>query len=237
MWNVIVCDDEQSIHQQLRGYMDKFQQEYGQSFHITPCTCAQQLLCQVRPETDLIFLDIHMEGMNGMEAAHVLRQKYPEVCLVFLTSMVQYALEGYQVHAFGFLAKPLSYAQFRLQMADVMRALQLRREQSIPLKIGMETHNLYPSRIRYAEVNNHNIDIHLTQDVLRCYCTMTELEQLLAPRGFSRCHQSYLVNLRHISSVTSTDVHLDNGNTLPLSKRRRKAFLEDFTLYLGSAPT
>ncbi|OUN24617.1 LytTR family DNA-binding domain-containing protein [Pseudoflavonifractor sp. An85] len=235
MWNVVVCDDEAAVHRQLQSYLDQFAQESGYSFHLAHCHSAEQLLSMVSPHTDLLFLDISMGAMSGMEAAHILRQTYPELCLVFLTSMVQYALEGYQVHAFGFLAKPLTYAQFRLQMADVVRALSAKQSQTISLKIGTEVHNLSPSSILYAEVCNHNVDIHLLDSTLRCYGTITEVEQLLAPHGFSRPHQSYLVNLRRISTITQTDVHMDNGSVLPLSKRKRKEFLQDFTTYLGSA--
>lgn len=235
MWNVILCDDEQSVRSLLQEYLRRFSDECGQSFRTVECSSAEQLLCQVLPDTDLIFLDIRMGTLNGMEAAHILRRQNADVCLVFLTSLVQYALEGYRVHAFGFLQKPLSYAQFRLQMADVLRTLQMRRTESIPIKVGCETHNLIPARILYAEVRNHSLEICLTDGALTYYGTITELEELLSGRGFSRCHKSFLVNLRRVSKVTSADVVMENGKMLPLSKRRRKEFLEELTDYLGSA--
>lgn len=235
MWNVIACDDESAVHSQLGSYLERFQQECGHAFHLTLCQSAEQLLTLLTPDIDLVFLDISMGGISGMEAAHILRKQYPDVCLVFLTSMVQYALEGYRVHAFGFLPKPLTYAQFRLQMADVVRALSAKQSQTVSLKIGTEVHNLAPASILYGEVCNHNVDIHMLNGMLRCYGTITELEQLLSPHGFSRPHQSYLVNLRRIATITQTEVCMENGDRLPLSKRRRKDFLRDFTMYLGSA--
>lgn len=235
MWNVMLCDDEAPVRIQLQEYLDRFQSESGHRFRVTQCSSSGQLLCQIRPDTDLLFLDICMEGMNGMEAAHILRQQGQEVCLVFLTSMVQYAIEGYRVHAFGFLQKPVTYAQFRLQMADVMRTLQVRREESIALKIGVDTYSLYPSQILYAEVCNHNVDIHLTDRRLNYYGTITELEEMLSGRGFARSHNSFLLNLGRIAKVTQDSVVLENGESLPVSKRRRKDFLRELTDYLGSA--
>ena len=110
MWNAIICDDEPEMRLHIQGMLQRFSGEYGEAFNVTQCDCANALLCQLRPNTDLVFLDIGMEGMNGMEAAQIIRQRNCDVCLIFVTSMVQYAFEGYQVHAYGFLKKPLKQA-------------------------------------------------------------------------------------------------------------------------------
>ena len=233
MWNAIICDDEPEMRLHIQGMLQRFSGEYGEAFNVTQCDCANALLCQLRPNTDLVFLDIGMEGMNGMEAAQIIRQRNCDVCLIFVTSMVQYAFEGYQVHAYGFLKKPLKYAQFRLQMSDTMRMLRERRSQRVTLKIGHENYMLFPEMLVYAEVRNHNVELHLKKETLTCYTSIAELEESLSGFGFFRCHKSYLVNLRRIRKVSGYDILLDNGETIPLSKRRRKELMDELARCLG----
>lgn len=235
MWNVMLCDDEAFVRAELKGFFERFGAEAGCRFNMVECSSAEQLLCQVKPDTDLVFLDIRMESMDGMRAAHLLRGQYPDLCIIFLTSMVSYALEGYRVHAFGFIQKPLAYAQFRLQMADVLNMLRSRRRESIALKIGFDTYNIDPRALVYAEVQNHSIKLQLTDRQLNYYGTISDLERVLPCAMFSRCHKSFLVNLYRVKHVAQADIYMDNSDVLPLSKRRRREFLEALTSCLGSA--
>ena len=123
MWKVMICDDEPEMCAQIRQSLARFTQECGAQFSIRECHSGEALLCRLEADTDLVFLDIRMEGLSGMEAARRLRKENRDVCLIFITTMTQYALEGYQVHAYGFLKKPLLYAQFRLLMLDALRSL------------------------------------------------------------------------------------------------------------------
>ncbi len=236
MWKVMICDDEPEMCAQIRQSLARFTQECGAQFSIRECHSGEALLCRLEADTDLVFLDIRMEGLSGMEAARRLRKENRDVCLIFITTMTQYALEGYQVHAYGFLKKPLLYAQFRLLMLDALRSLAGKKEETITLKIGSEVHTVSLPRLLYLEVRNHEVRVVCTDGVLSCYEAMSNMEQLLRGHGFFRCHKSFCVNLRHITRITSAGVQMRNGDELPVSKHRRREFLEAFSAYAGGGP-
>lgn len=233
MWRVMICDDEPEVCACIRADLDRFSSEAGVSFQIQECHSGESLLCRMTPDIDLLFLDIKMRELTGMEAAREIRKRNQSVCIVFVTSMVQYAIEGYQVHAFGFLRKPVRYGQFRLQMMDVLRHLSRRRQNTVTLKVGSDLHTLELDRILYLEVCDHELRIVQSDSSLLCHASMGDMERLLTGKGFFRCHKSYLVNLRHVSRITPDGVELSDHREIPVSKHRRKAFLETFAGYMG----
>ena len=234
MWNLWICDDEPEFRSELIAQLERFSEESGETFSYNECSSGEALVGRIRPDADLILLDIKMDGISGMDAAREIRRSNPDVCIVFLTSMVQYAVEGYSVHAWGFMQKPLKYAQLRLQMADVMRHLHSRHVESISLQIGRDTHKICVRDILYIEVLDHKVALHCKDNTLDYYGTITELEKLLQGRGFSRCHKSFMVNLQAVRRLTADGALIENGECVPVSKRKRKEFQQELTEYLGS---
>jgi len=233
MWKIMICDDEPAMCQQLRELLNRFSEECHFEFLIQEYHSGKELLEHLTFDTDIVFLDIKMEPLSGMDTARIIRSKNQDICLIFITTMTQYAMEGYQVHAFGFLKKPVRYSQFRLQMLDTMRMLQKNKKETFSFKNGSETYNLNLNSIQYFEIYGHDVRIFLTDQTLNYYGTLSELEDALRGKGFYRCHKSYLVNLGHISKITSSEISLKLGTRIPLSKYRRKDLLEQFASYMG----
>lgn len=237
MWNVILCDDQKDMCALLRRHLETFSQESGETFQVQECYSGEELLELISGETDLVFLDIRMGEVSGMEAARALRQRNYSTCLIFITTMTQYAIEGYSVHAFGFLKKPVRYPQFRMQMQDTVRHLEQQRRQSsretISLRSGAETYTLEVADILYVEVQNHDLHIVRQGGSLTIYSTISSMEEQLEGKGFFRCHKSFLVNLSQISRITRGDVHMVNQAVIPVSKHRRREFLEAYIRFAG----
>ena len=234
VWNVIICDDEREMCKTVRARLDQFSKECGVSFSVQECYSGHELLRKITPDTDLLLLDIGMDAISGMEAAREIRRRNQTVCIIFITTMTQYAVEGYQVHAYGFLKKPLRYASFRLQMLDTIRHLQSRQQVILTVKAGGSVYQIPAAQVVYLEVQNHDIRVVQVGGTLTCSTTMKELEQTLVGKGFFRCHKSYCVNLRHIVRISNAEVELTNGERVPVSKHRRKEFAQAFAAYLGS---
>lgn len=235
MYQIAVCDDENAMRNTLRDYADRFCAEFSKPLHCTFFPSANELLQAYPKDLDLLFLDIRMTGVDGMTAAREIRSFDQQVCLIFITTEHQYALEGYSVRAFGFLKKPVSYTQFcheligALNHIDAMRA----RNDYILLKSGGQSERLSVSGILYCEVRNHSVDVHLLNGKRLYRCQMKQLEELLAPYGFFRCHASYLVNSARIVRIETDSLLLDNGDRVPISQHRRKAFLAGLSRYMG----
>ncbi len=233
MWRVMICDDEEEVRAAVRAQLERFSAETGERFSVREVHSGEALLAQFSADTDIVFLDIKMEGITGMDAARKLRTDGRDVCIIFITTMTQYAMEGYQVHAYGFLKKPLRYAQFRLQMLDAIRHLAPRREEAIPLRTGGEVWSISLAELIYLEVMDHDLRFVRTSAPLVCHATMSDMGEALRGKGFFRCHKSYTVSLRHVAWIGGASVRMSNGDELPVSKHRRREFLEAFAAYAG----
>ncbi len=120
MLKLIICDDEPVIYETIRNMLGRFSKECGISLDVSTCASGEELLGAVTPDVDILLLDIRMGELSGMNAARKIREKNSDICIIFVTTMTQYALEGYKVHAFGFLKKPLTYAHLKAE-EDVKR--------------------------------------------------------------------------------------------------------------------
>lgn len=228
MWKIAVCDDEQSMCILLKHYLDDFHKESGEDFDITEYHSAEDLLADNDLQPHIIFLDISMGNMNGMEAAKKIREFDTKVMIIFITTMVNYALEGYTVHAFSFLRKPVKYALFRAQMIDAMRALKSRSPESISLNINGQMQRIDLQELLYCEIYGHQINIILADRQISYYGTLNEIEDIVKDKYFFRCHRSYLVNLAQISMIGTDSVTLRGGHVIPVSKYKRKDLMIEF---------
>lgn len=228
-----VCDDSMPVCLQICDYLKRMECEYDLTFEVQTFSSATQLLANMSGDTQILLLDIAMDRMTGMEAARVLREKGADLCIIFITSMVQYALEGYGVRAFGFLKKPLQYAVFAREICDALDSVEKKGGRCITLRAGTCMDVLKTKDILYAEIWGRELKI-LTTEGSRFYnITMRELESLLPAGQFFRCHKSYLVNFLHVLNVDAADILLSNHQRIPISKHRKREFMQDFISYIG----
>ena len=235
MIRVAICDDEKKAREQLRSSLERFAQEQGCALEVLEYASADALLQNYPAGLDLLLLDIYMGGVDGMAAAAQIRTFDPEVCLIFITTMYQRAIEGYAVRAFGFIKKPVSYPELRHELACALSQIRRAREetQSVFVRSGGVVYRLPVGQIYYCEVQGHTMRICFANEVQECRCTIKELEVALQPHGFFRCHAAYLVNGKYVDKVGTTELVLTNGIKIPVSQRRRKEFLSALAEYMG----
>ncbi len=154
--------------------------------------------------------------------------------LVFVTSLAQYALEGFEVVAQDYLVKPLNYYDFSMKLSHTLSHLPDTRDPEILVSTDSGTRRIRLSQLQYAEVSDHHLVYHTTQGDYRQYGTMAQLEKDLAGHGFARCNSCYLVNLSHLQSVKGYTLMLPQGE-LQISHPRKKSFME--ALRLASSGT
>lgn len=233
MWNIAIVEDEDASRDVLIRYLHQYEKEHNLALTLHTFPDGLRFLEGYQCDYSIVFLDIEMPFLSGMETAKRLRALDDAVCLVFVTNVAQYAVEGYTVQAAGYLLKPVAYYQFSVMLEKLMLTLD-RRERSellLPVSGGMERVDV--AAVLYVEVRNHWLYYHTVSGepkVVRG--TMGDAEQQLAPLGFARCSQSYLVNLKYVERVRS-DAVLVGGEALTISRARRKPFLKQLTDYLG----
>lgn len=236
MYHIAVCDDESMSRDLLCRYINQLSTEVGKTLRHSVFSSANELLREYPKDLDLLLLDIRMNGIDGMTAAKEIRAFDPQVCLIFITTEHQYAIEGYAVRAFGFLKKPVGYTQFRHELSSALNHIDaLRtRDDFVLLKNGGQAERLPVSGILYCEVRNHSVEVHLQSANRSYHCQMKALEELLSRYGFFRCHASFLVNSAHIARIETDNLLLDSGARVPISQHRRKAFLAALSRYVGN---
>lgn len=235
MYKIIICDDEMGIRHTINKYLERYAGENHEDFEILAFSSANDLLKEYPSDADLIFLDIRMDGINGMAAARQIRQTDSQVCIIFITTMYQYAIEGYAVRAFGFIKKPVSYAEFSHELGCALVQIRGNREKETVINVrdGNDVYRLAVSRIIYLEVKNHNVHIFMDGNTLEVRGQMNQFEEQLSPYGFLRPHASYLINVDHIRMITQNSIIMNNTAQVPMSQHRKKEFLAAMSEYLG----
>ena len=233
MWNIAICDDEENVCLQLRSDLKQIEQKIGCRFSVLEFHSAEDLLENISDNRDILLLDIKMGDISGIEAARSLRAINNDICIIFITNMIQYAIEGYEVHAFGFLKKPLDRAQLEWFLTDAIQKLEQKRNNKVNPRIGGEIKRIATDSIIYIEVFSHQVNMHTKSGVICPTMTLTELETLLNTFAFFRCHKSYLINLHHVSRILDGKIIMTNGDTVFLSRRRAKEFLAEFAQFAG----
>lgn len=178
---------------------------------------------------DACILDIEMESPNGYEIALELAREEAHPVILFLTNSAAYAVRGYGL-ALRYLLKPLSTEALAEALDAVQREIQGNRLM-LELDGGVYVWNIHD--IRYAEVHNHHTTVYTTTGSHSFRAPLKELQNQLPARWFSMPHQSYLVGLLHVRSVTPLDVVLTDGTKIPVSRRRQQEFVHSFHRFLG----
>ena len=232
MYRVAIVEDEAVYAQQLETLLRQYEKERGVAFQISAFADGFAIVRDYRPVWDIIFLDIRMQPMDGMEAARRIRERDGEVLLIFITSLAQYAVQSYEVDAQDFILKPVSYPQLRVRLDKALRLLEHSAQRFLVLPYGELKERVPVRDILFIEVRDHNLEVVTRDRVYSLRAPLQEMEKNLAGCHFSRCNHCYLVNLRNVTGFLKDSV-LVGGHTLPVSRPKRKQFLRELSDYLG----
>lgn len=181
---------------------------------------------------DILFLDVEMPHLDGLETARRVRQVDQEVCIIFMTNMARYAIHGYEVNAVDFVVKPVSYYVFADKLRKAIRFVRLNAQRSFALQTDEMIVRVTTSQILYIEKDKNYLVYHTQSGDYRVRGTMAAVEEELRAEGFSVCLNGCMVNLRYVTGMTKDSVLLGEIS-LPVSRHRRREFKEDFMKYLG----
>lgn len=235
-YRALVVEDDPRAADALCAHLARFGRERDVTFSVEVLRSALEFL-DGRHTADIVFLDIGLPGISGMEAAQIIRQTDEVTPIVFVTDLAQYAVQGYAVDALDFMVKPVAYEDFALRMGRAMRVLARNAAStvSIATPTGMR---LVPERdIAYVEILRHDLYWHLAGEAepLRVRGSLVREEERLDPARFCRISASHLVNMAHVSRVRGSSVTMDDGAELTISRTRKKGALEALARYAGGS--
>ena len=232
MIHAAIVEDDEIERARIRECLGYLEESEGISFQISEYPTGAAFLGACQPEFDIVFMDIEMPGMDGIETARALRRYDPSAILIFVTNMAQYAISGYEVEALDFILKPVNKYSFAIKVKRAAARVTRRAEEFISVRSEGETRSVQVSSIRYLDVNGHYVVYHTTQGNLVEYATLKEAYGRLNRTCFVFCNRSCLVNLHYVSSVSKDSVWV--GETrLDISRPQRKVFLQAVSEYMG----
>ncbi len=223
---IAICDDEPKI---LDILFDKTRDELAKEnkdADISLFSDPQKLLSKFREDPaayDILFLDIRMDGLNGIKLAEEIRQLGSHVLLIFLTSSAEYVFRGYEVKAFRYLMKNELDFGFAKVLRDTIDELEHHEEDRFTFQFGTETISLELRHIYYFESKKRIVNIQLSDSSYKTYAKLDDIETALTGKDFIRCHQSFLVNAKKILRLSAGELILKNSVVIPVSKKYRKS--------------
>lgn len=227
---VAIVEDDQTASQTLSNYLLRYADENHTQFRISSFGDAVSLLDNYKAEYDIIFMDIRMPYLNGMDATHKLRALDQKVILIFITSLTQYAVEGYEVNASSYIIKPVKYYDFALKLSRAVAKVPQVNNAKFEIHTKTSTIRLDPQDIRYVESSGHHLTFHTFSGEYTQYGSLSKLEEKLLEFNFVRCNSCYLVNLQYVRDIKGYTVFLDNCE-LKISQPRKKAFVQAVESY------
>lgn len=228
-----VVDDSKEDAQHIVAYLNKFQSENNVSFQTTVFYASLDFLEEYRGKYDVIFLDIEMPGCSGLEVAREIRSKDQAVGIIFVTSMAQYAIDGYEVNAIDFMVKPVGYYNFSMKLEKAFRFFQSHKEQDILINNKDGILRINVSDILYIEKERDYLIFRTKKECLRERGSIKAVKEKMVNLPFSECTAGCLVNLTHVKSVGKDAVSLVSERVLPLSRRLKRQFTQDYINYMG----
>lgn len=233
MVNIAIVEDNLEEAARLEGALKRYAEEFHVPTRTTVFTNAMAFLSKYAAEYDIIFMDIMMPMMNGMDAVRALREKDEKVMVIFVTNMQQYAIQGYEVGAFDYILKPVHYPEFKLKYTRAISKLMPQKKvANILIKSDSGMVRLTPEQIMYVEVQQHHCVYHTRHGTFRQYQTMKSVETQLSEYGFARCNNYLLVNLAYVSKIEGMSVYVGDV-PLPISYPRKKPFCDQFEEFMG----
>lgn len=170
-------------------------------------------------QADILFLDIEMPSMDGIEFARLVREKNENVAIVFVTNHSEFALTGYDVQAVGYIVKPIKSNQLKRVLDIAYKRIGAGSTGRIALNRRTATDYYLPDDIIYVEVQNHNCIVVTKKERITYSMSLAELKDALPSPPFVQCHRSYYINANHVKSCDRKSVAMSNGETALVSKR------------------
>ena len=223
MIHIAICDDEKHMVDHIKALVSDFFRKKNREIHLRTFLSGKELL-SYNGQIDILFLDVQMKGMDGMETARKLRADQFRGILIFITVLKEMVFQSFEVQAYDYLVKPVDEKQFEKTMERLYASMQNTGEDSLLVQKGYEGRIILKDEIVFCEVIDRKIYLNLASgEVVDYYERIENLETKLDSHFF-RCHRSYLINLKHLKGYKNGTACMDNGREIPVSRLRSKEF-------------
>jgi len=226
MIRIGICDDDPMICSKLERIVLEFQKRTAEKLSVDSFYSGQELAYQLKNGAgfDLIFLDIELGAINGVEVGHVIRDELGDYItkIVYISSKHGYDRQLFDVHPLHFLAKPLEPDKVFKDISLTLTMLNMEENNCFSFKIGHETHRIPISEILYVESVGRELKLFGAKNSFQFYGAIDAIAKSFAGLRFMRPHRAYLINYDHATSIRADAITMSNGERIPLSRLKRK---------------
>lgn len=226
-----ICDDRKEDIRELSEAL----YTYDNSFQISDYSDGETLFEDCMEQEilfDIIFIDIYMPGLNGIETACKIRTIMKDVIIIFVSSSKEHYPEAYEVFAFNYIIKPVNQNKLKAILDQAFMNISKERRQQIQFSYKAVNYRIFCRDILYIESRDKIILFYLSnKTTLKCYSKMDEILLKLPKDFFIRCHQSYAVNVFHVSEMAESNFRIGTA-VINISKKYQKSTKDKYFEYL-----
>lgn len=246
MLSIAICDDDRKDAEKLETLVNGYMSQSPFSYEIKKYRSGEELL-ESSETFDLLFLDIALGGMNGIEVGKKIRESSRGLKIIYTTSYKQFCKQAVnRVHAFAYLVKPVTKDKIDRQLEEILSCIQEEHEdkETVAFEIMEITEKgELESRIKdfevddifYFEYFNRKIKIKLEKEEYFFKDKMKDLADKMQLHNFETCHQCFLVNLRHVKKIKGYEVFLNNNDIIPVSQKRSAEFRKKLNTFIQNS--
>ena len=229
---VAIVEDEKECALRLNKFIEKYGESSELNFEISLFSNGEKFLNSDK-KFDVVFMDIEMPGSNGLVVVKSLREKDPDVLVVFCTNLAQYAVNGYEVAAFDFIVKPVTYYSFRLKFDRVAACLKNRKKKEVWVSSRQGKKLIVENKLKYVEIMRHTLIYHTVDGNVMGTGTLKSVAETFSLPSFAFCNQCFLVNLSFVTEIRGNIVIVD-GDELTISAPKKKEFVRALNTFLAT---
>lgn len=230
---IAICDDDARQIEVIEGYIKAWAEKNKEAVTVETFLSAERFLfhCTSTTSYDLLFLDIRMDKITGMELAERIRETDTETAIVFVTADRDFVFRGYEVEALYYLIKPIDEAACEKCLDKVKAKLSLEEGAALVIQTQGKLLKIKHRDLIYLESLSHYLNICTTQGEYKYRKKIADIEEELKEnKNFIRIHRSFIVNLEFVYAIEESGVVMENGVTIPISRQRwrdtHKAFVK-----------
>lgn len=233
--NIAICDDMDEDRKIIEGYLLKYMSKTGEKFEIFNYESGESILSAMKKLSfQVIFLDIYMMALNGIETARKIRKFHKEVQIIFVTISPDHAISSYEVRALHYIMKPVSYSKIE-KVLNLCKFEAVKAERQIEVLTGKVMTRVNLDQILYVEIFHKVLTIHTAYGEIAARISMENIEALLGGPPFLRCHRSFLVNMDYIEETKVNEFLLSGGRKVPISRPARAFSVKTYQDYIFSS--
>lgn len=231
MIKIGICEDEKEMQDLIENHLQNLLK--NREYKIEKYISGEELLQANFEDIDILLLDIQMGKLSGMDTARRIREVNSKMEIIFITSLIDYVQEGYEVRAYRYLLKPIELEELKKHVLNCINEIEKNKNHYILIKNKSNTYKIYSNEITYIEVQKKDMLIHTINKDFDVRYSLEKVEKDLNLDKFVRCHKSFLVNLTYVENIKSNIAILESGEEVLISRYRYKEVKEKFLRFIG----